>query len=441
MKKWLKNIVNFLLLGTILLSGVACKDTGDSSGNKGPFTDEPAPILTSTTDTTIANMDISNRWNRFGICELPSEFGGGSTEKETTIEFVADSCKNLGVKNIRVWMHLKMVFTRDDDSDELFFKEDAVANYHRYFQLLKEAGVKEILVMNHQFIKPWDYYSHDSQCMPDPWNGEYDYYVRTLKIYEQAYAKMQKEFPEITYWEVGNEFESNQFLHKAGWKNGSTDFLFTTPELAVISADLSWYANRGLKSVNPASVTVAPGNSSRGIVPEFVETIYSTISESRCVPTGQPFYDPNPDHYFQIMAWHPYAHKDTDAVLKRSDEIYEIMKTYGDGDKKVWFTECGFSNSEHPDDETMLDKYTYYLDEMAKRPYAEKFFLFRITNLCNFQDNELETNYGIMYAQMDPVNRGKPKYQAIAIYKWFYGNDADLTPLYWYYNKATQGEN
>ena len=175
MKKWLKNIVNFLLLGTMLLSGVACKDT-----------DESAPILTSTTDTTIENMDRSNM---FGICELPSEFGGGSTEKETTIEFVADSCYNLGVKSMRVWMHLKMVFTRDDDSDELFFKEDAVANYHRYFQLLKEAGVEQILVMNHQFIKPWDYYSHDSQCMPDPWNGEYDYYVRTLKIYEDAYAK------------------------------------------------------------------------------------------------------------------------------------------------------------------------------------------------------------------------------------------------------------
>ena len=438
MKKWLKNILNFLLLGTMLLAGVSCQGLG-GCGNRGPMTDEPAPVLTSTTDTTIANM---NRRNMFGICELPSEFGGGSTEKETTIEFVADSCKNLGVKSMRVWMHLKMVFMRDDDSDELFFKEDAVANYHRYFRLLKDAGVEQILVMNHQFIKPWDYYSHDSQCMPDPWSGEYDYYVRTLKIYEDAYAKMQKEFPEITYWEVGNEFESNQFLHKAGWTTGSNDFLFTMPELAVISADLSWYANRGLKSVNPASVTVAPGNSSRVIVPTFVETIYSTISESRCVPTGQPFYDPNPDHYFQIMAWHPYAHKDTDAILKRSDEIYEIMKKYGDGDKKVWFTECGFSNSEHADDETMLEKYTYYLDEMAKRSYAETIFMFRITNLWNFKDNELETNYGIMYAQLDPVNRGKPKYQAIAIYQWFYGKDADLTPLYWYYNKTVgQTEN
>ena len=77
MKKWLKKIVNFLLLGTMVLSGVACKGTGDSSSvNRAPMTDEAAPVLTSTTDTTIANMD---RTNMFGLCELPSEFGGGST--------------------------------------------------------------------------------------------------------------------------------------------------------------------------------------------------------------------------------------------------------------------------------------------------------------------------------------------------------------------------
>ncbi len=449
MKKWLKNVLHFLLLGVMVLSGTAC---GNENSSKGPMTDEPAPVLTSTTDTTITNkQDIKQG---FGLCELPSEFGGGSTEAETTIEFVAESCKNLRVKSMRVWMHLKMVFERESNSDTLHFKEDVVANYHRYFQLLKDAGVEQILVMNHQFIKPWDYYSHDSQCMPDPWNGEYDYYVRTLQIYEQAYRMMQTEFPEITYWEVGNEFESNQFLHKAGWKTGSNDYLFTIPELAIISADLSWYANRGLKSVNPASVTVAPGNSSRVIVAEFVESIYSTITSSRIVPTGQPFYDPEPDHYFQIMAWHPYAHPvkghenddpnghyATDAVLGRSDEIYEIMKKYGDGDKKVWFTESGFSNAEHADDETMLTKYTYYLDEIAKRTYAEKVFIFRLSNLHNFPENQLETNYGIMYAQTDPVNLGKPKYQALAIYKWFYGENADTLPLYWYFNKMTQGTN
>lgn len=431
MKKCLKNILHFLLLGVMLMSGVACKG---ESGKKGPMTDEPAPILTSTTDTTIANMDRSNM---FGLCELPSEFGGGSTEKETTMDFVAESCKNLGVKSMRVWMHLKMVFERESESDTLHFKEDAVANYHRYFALLKEAGVEQILVMNHQFIKPWDYYSHDSQCLPDPWNGEYDYYVRTLKIYEQAYVMMQTEFPEITYWEVGNEFESQQFMHKAGWTMGNSDYLFTVPELTLMSADLMWYANRGLKSVNPASVTVSPGCSSGKNVPTFIESMYDQITVSKSVPTGQPFYDNDPDHYFQIMAWHPYAHYDTDAVLERSDTIYGIMKRYGDGDKKVWFTECGFSNSEHADDETMLEKYTYYLDEIAKRSYAETIFIFRLTNLHNFQDNALETNYGIMYAQLDPVNLGKPKYQAIAIYKWFYGQDADLSSLYWYYNKVT----
>ena len=433
MKKWLKNIVCGVLLCATALACVSC-GSSKKKVDKGPMTDEPAPVLTSTTDTSIANMD---RKNMFGLCELPSEFGGGATEKETTMEFVAESCKNLGVKSMRVWMHLKMVFTRDDDSDELFFKEDAVANYHKYFALLKDAGVEQILVMNHQFIKPWDYYSHDSQCLPDPWNGEYDYYLRTFQIYEQAYIKMQTEFPEITYWEVGNEFESRQFMHKAGWTVGSNDFLFTIPELTLMTADLMWYANRGLKSVNPASVTVFPGCSSGVVVPQFIESVYDQITESKSVPTGQPFYDDDPDHYFQIMAWHPYAHLNEDAVFARSDIIYETMKKYGDGDKKVWFTECGYSNSEHADDETMLAKYTNYLDKIAKKPYAETIFIFRLTNLHNFPENELETNYGIMYAQLDPVNLGKPKYQAIAIYQWFYPEKTDLSPLYWYYNKAT----
>lgn len=435
MKKWLKNIVIGLLLATMALTGFSCTSPSESSSSKEPVSTEPAPILTSTTDTTIANMDRSNM---LGLCELPVEFGGGSTENETTMEFIADTCKAFGAKSFRVWMHLKMVFTRDSDSDELSFKEDVVENFHRYFQLLKEAGVEQILAMNHQFILPWDFYDQSSQSLPDPWNGEYDYYVRTMRIYEQAYIMLQTEFPEITYWEVGNEFEAVQFMHKGGWKTGDNEKIFTLPELAHITADLSWYANRGLKSVNPASVTVFPGSSAQAKVPEFIRNVYWEITQSKSVPSCEPYYDPNPDNYFQIMAWHPYAHTNTDKIMQQSDNIYSIMQEYGDGEKKVWLTECGFSNSEHADDETMLDKYTYYLDEIAKRSYIETIFIFRITNLWNFQDNALETNYGIMYAQADPVNMGKPKYQAIAIYRWFYGKDADTSPLYWYYNKMMQ---
>lgn len=442
MKKLTLKIFNFVLAAALLLTGTGC--TGGYGGNSedtasGSDTPLVAPTLDSTTDCSIANMD---RNNMLGLCELPIEFGGGSTEEETTIDFVADTCEAFGAKSFRVWMHLNMIFKRAEDSDELFFKEDAIEKYHEYFRLLTEAGVEQILVMNHQFIKPWDYYDQTSQCMPDPWGGEYDYYVRTLRIYEQAYIMMQTEFPEITYWEVGNELEAVQFLHKGGWVSGSSDKRFTVDELAHITADLSWYANRGLKSVDPASVTLFPGSSAQKIVPQFIRTVYSKIAESKCVPTGEPFYDPDPDHYFQIMAWHPYAHKDTDAIMRQSDEIYSIMQEYGDGDKKVWFTECGFSNSEHADDETMLEKYTYYLDEIAERSYVETIFIFRITNLWDYKENALEMNYGIMYAQVDAEKHGAPKYQAIAIYKWFYGANADVSPetspLYWYYRKVTQ---
>ena len=438
MKKHFHIIGCILLAGVMLFSLIGCsKESNSTGGGGGGANTETAPVLTSTTDTSLASI---NRDNMLGFCELPTEFGGGATEPETTMEYVANTCKAFGAKSFRVWMHHKMVFTRDANSDEITFKEDVVANFHKYFRLLTEAGVTQILVMNHQFILPWDFYDQTAQCVPNPWGGEYEYYVRTLAIYEKAYIMLQTEFPEITYWEVGNEFEAVQFLHKGGWKSGSSANTYTLDEVAHITADLSWYANRGLKSVNPASVTVFPGSSAQTKVPLFIRTVYSKIAESKSVPTGEPFYDPDPDHYFQIMAWHPYAHKNTDKIMNQSDEIYSIMQEYGDGDKKVWFTELGFSNSEHDDDETMLEKYKYYLDEIAKRPYVETLFIFRITNLWNFKDNELETNYGVMYAQADPVNRGKPKYQALAIYRWFYGEEVDTTPLYWYYNKVTQGE-
>ena len=434
MKRQFRNIICFLIMGVMTFSLIACASDGRGSGS-GSGNTETAPVLASTTDTSLKSI---NRDNMLGFCELPAEFGGGATEPETTMEYVANTCKAFGAKSFRVWMHHKMVFTRDANSDELRFKEDVVAKFHEYFRLLTEAGVTQICVMNHQFILPWDFYDQTAQCVPNPWGGEYEYYIRTLKIYEQAYIMLQTEFPEITYWEVGNEFEAVQFLHKGGWVSGSSANTYTIDETAHIYADLSWYANRGLKSVNPASVTVAPGASAQSRVPQLIRMVYSKITESKSVPTGEPFYDPDPDHYFQIMAWHPYAHKDTDKIMRQSDEIYSIMQEYGDGDKKVWFTECGFSNSEHADDETMIDKYTYYLDEIAKKPYVESIFIFRITNLWNFKDNELETNYGVMYAQADPVNKGKPKYQALAIYKWFYGEEADTTPLYWYYDKVTK---
>lgn len=442
MKRQFERIFTFACACVMMLSFVGC-----DNGSQEPGGSVKAPQLLSDTDTTIENMD---RNNAFGFCELPAEFtGSGATEPETTIDFVVKTCEAFEAKSIRVWMHMNTIFTRSETSDELSFNEDMAELYHQYFTKLKEAGVTQILVMNHQFIKPYDYYDQSGQCMPDPWNGEYDFYVRTLAIYENAYRMLQEEFPEITYWEPGNELDAVQFLHKSDWVSGN-DRVFTDYQLAYITADLCWYANRGVKAVNADSVVVAPGFTGGTKLSEMVNVFYDIIVNEKCVPTAEEFYDPNPDHYFQIMAWHPYTtssdridpvtgesdwHYDVGDIMTRSDAVYEVMKEYGDGDKKVWYTECGIANSKYPNGEPLDEIYQYYLEEMFAREYVETAFFFRITNLWNFKENELESSHGVMYAQADPVNHGKPKPQAEVLYRFFkHDPNADTSPIWWYYN-------
>ena len=105
---------------------------------------------------------------------------------------------------------------------------------------LKAAGVERILVMNHAFIYPVGCKNSDVQCVPHP-TDDREMYVRFLKLYEKCYELLATEFPEITYWEPGNEFDmaDGTFLHPIGWTQGSSN-VFTPSEAARITADLCW---------------------------------------------------------------------------------------------------------------------------------------------------------------------------------------------------------
>lgn len=65
--------------------------------------------------------------------------------------------------------------------------------------------------------------------------------------------------------------------------------------------------------------------------------------------------------------------------------------------------------------------------------FVETVFLFRITNLTGHAVmNEYENNFGLFYSLNDPDEAlaGNPKPITLAIYKWFRGENADLSPLY-----------
>ena len=190
--------------------------------------------------------------------------------------------------------------------------------------------------------------------------------------------------------------------------------------------------------MNPASVTVFPGASLNSQTATYFGLVYSTIG-SKMVPTLEEFYDPDPDHYFQILAWHPYPNTSVDSVINQCNAVYRIVEENGDGDKKVWFTESGFSNQRYwgvtdDSDAYIAEMYPEFLDAVNELDYVESIFLFRLSNCYAYNNTDFERNFGLTYSPDDPVNKGAPKPAGLAVFAYFNGEEADPSPLYWYAN-------
>ena len=173
----------------------------------------------------------------------------------------------------------------------------------------------------------------------------------------------------------------------------------------------------------------------------YLENVYRWI-ESKKLPTCEEYSDTNAWNYFQILAWHPYPNSVTSAITT-CDNFYSVAKEHGDGDKKVWLTEIGFSedrfgggaNTAGREDaqNRINDLYKELLESTkTKLPYVETMFLFRLSDCYTTPISDYEDYFGLFYAPGDPVNKGKPKPYTETIYKFFQGQDADTSPLYWY---------
>ncbi|WP_251546387.1 hypothetical protein [Pumilibacter intestinalis] len=407
---------------------LCCAFAGCTAGGKTNGKTEREKIPTTTDVLTIDQ----NKY-MFGLSELSSEMNGG-VDVEVDNDFIIGNVKALGVKSMRVWMHLHNIIRRAPDSDEISILQGTANIYHEYFARLKEAGVERILVMNHAFIYPVGCHNSDVQCVPHP-TDDREMYVRFLKLYGDCYELLATEFPEITYWEPGNEFDmvDGTFLHPIGWVKGSSN-VFTESEAARITADLCWYANRGLQKVDKKNVTVFPGMTMSPSTALYLEETYRWI-ESKKIPTGEEYSDTNSWNYFQICAWHPYPdYRGVAAAADTCEDLHDVMVEHGDGDKKVWITETGFSEDRFSYDQERIDRlYKDLLDITKSRlKFVETLFLFRMTDCYTTPISDYEDHFGLFYAPGDSVNKGKPKPYTETIYKWFYGENADTSGLYWY---------
>lgn len=376
----------------------------------------------------------------FGICE---EFEGSldpASNASQTVELV----DLLGAKSMRIWMHHKRLFSRKEGCDSLVWKDDVLKRYHGYVDDLAGRGIR-ILAMNHNYVQPSGHgCTENSMEMPHPGT---EAYFKQLRLIAEAYELLAKEFPQILYWECGNEVNMNFYLPKPNaCKNGiknadyNPELYYTNQEKAEITADICYYSSMGVRRGNPNAFVVFPAPTPyRGYpeMAEFFEYTYRAI-ESGKFPRGlEP--DTNPDNYFKVQCWHAYNFGgESELLVTGGKMIYDIMRAHGDGGKKVFITEFGYHDSDfvktrgmtrEEADRTQAGFLPTDFEAFKSIGCVETVYLFRLYDWMNGPG--IETDFGL-FTSPSCENGIIPKEKGLAAYRIFNGENADASALYRY---------
>jgi len=184
-------------------------------------------------------------------------------------------------------------------------------------------------------------------------------YQTFLNNYETAWNLLADYFPEIKYWETGNEPNVYPFL------KGEGSHYFNFQEKVDITTDLMYRSNKGIKRANSNAFIFMPGLAAvdqndqldLDAVKYFVEGLYQNI-ESGNWPSS------NSRDYFDGACWHPYYFEfvNPDWVQLQPDQtwvdynnnIYQVFVNHGDN-IPVLFSEFGFTDYL---DESQWDTYS-----------------------------------------------------------------------------------
>ena len=162
-------------------------------------------------------------------------------------------------------------------------------------------------------------------------------YMVFLQKYEKSWETLARESPEIKMWEIGNEYNLDEFLH-------SENDNFTEEDKVDIVTDLLYYGSRGIKRGNPEATTVigglGPGGNGIYDIRDFLDRIYENIESGNWPST-------NPNDFFEVACWHPYigVEKPTEQNwVEPNNAVYNVMVAHGDVNKSVFFSEFGYSD-------------------------------------------------------------------------------------------------
>lgn len=265
--------------------------------------------------------------------------------------------KMLGAKTWRCWMHTQMLL-----NDPVTPNEEKVKVIKEYIRIAQKDDIV-VIGMNHNWFNgiadPNAAGYGDDLAMPErditPGSG----YMKLLDNYRISWKTIANLFPEISTWEVGNEWNLSMFMHPLDYLKTGGQHEFTWEEKADITIDMLWAANEGIREVNPGATIIMPaaapawredgqkifeGREVAGLnltssgMPAFLYMLYERIKSGQWPST-------EPDDYFDALAWHPYFQsKPIDQKwVELNDDVYAVACYFGDEGKPVYLTEWGVS--------------------------------------------------------------------------------------------------
>ena len=293
---------------------------------------------------------------------------------------------NLGVSSVRVWLHCNWVM-----SNSTTYHQKGLDLAKQIVSSHVQAG-RQIIGMNHSnFHKAGYKNSSSTTAKPSRDMNEGSYYLEWLADYETTWFNLVSAFPEIEYWEIDNEDNNDVFFPRLEGGN------FSLREKADIYTDMLYYASRGIHRANPNAKTILGGLVLSG-AETFLQYLYDNIASG-------DFGSIYPDDYFQIACWHPYMPNfNRKLFLETNDGIYGVIKQNEKKDKKVFFTEMGFSEADVSAKriaEFVPALYTLCKEEL---PYLESVHYFRMYDaLDSTWGSSGEKTFGLF---TDPKSHG-----------------------------------
>jgi hypothetical protein len=334
----------------------------------------------------------------FGVGEPLSYRSSWSNESLNATQ-AFEAIQYLNVSYLREWVWRWMIFNEDG----VGLRSNMVSSLNNISSKAKDLNIT-VIGMVQDFPSWMTNFSPpitDGQVVPKRNLTEGSTYRIFLGNYEQSWKILAETFPNITLWEIGNEYNLHPYLHPSGYVSGSSSTWFSFQETVDIVTDLLYYGSIGIHEGNPEATTVmcglGPLEFDLDSIKTFLNAIYQNIESSSWPST-------NSDDFFEIACWHPYLNSIEPNQLNWVDPnnaIRSVMIDHGDDNKSVIFSEFGYSNKHTGLGEAQVSEYlfnSYRIAAESFKPWLRTICWFRLVDpdpKYDHFDNPAEYGFGL----------------------------------------------